>query len=240
MIHTVAQTGSTNADLAAWLAAGELLTEGFWLRAESQTGGRGRLGRTWASPPGNLHCSTVVHLGNGDPPPHALSFVAGLAAYDALRSAGVIAGLQLKWPNDVLVHGAKIAGILSERAGKHVIVGIGANIASAPELPDRPTVALADIDTRRQIDAEHLLDLLASSFASRLSQLRREGIAAILADWTAVAHPPGTPVAVSLDARQRLSGTFAGLDPDGALRLALADGTIRAIHAGDVSLQFPG
>ncbi len=79
MIETVATTGSTNADLVARLRAGESIPEGYWLRAETQTGGKGRSGRTWISPPGNLYTSTVVNLREGDPPPQTLALVIGLA-----------------------------------------------------------------------------------------------------------------------------------------------------------------
>lgn len=119
--------------------------EGSWLRAMSQTAGRGRSGRVWHSPLGNLYCSTLVKLKDSDPLPHSLSFVAALSCYDTIlgffsRDASgkklIAAGdaLKLKWPNDVLRANAKISGILIERHGDNVIIGIGVNVAVDPNV----------------------------------------------------------------------------------------------------------
>ncbi len=159
MIETVEHTASTNADLLTRINSGDPPAEGFWLRAGTQSGGRGRLNRQWVSPPGNLYCSTVVHVRPADPPAHSLSFVASLAVHDAVAQYVDPARLMLKWPNDVLLEGGKLSGILAERSGDHVVVGIGINLASAPELPDRATMALADVLTDAP-EPEHCLDRL--------------------------------------------------------------------------------
>jgi len=237
LIEVVAETASTNADLSRRLRAGEGLAEGFWLRAVRQSAGRGRRGRQWSSPEGNLYASTVVALRADDPSVHTLAFVAALAVYDLMLSQlPPGADCQLKWPNDVLVGGAKICGILLERAGDHVIIGIGVNVVSAPELPDRATVSIRAANPDNDKDAQAVLEALAASLTERLAQWRREGLSATLADWTRHAHPQGTPLLVTLDEEGLLPGAFAGLDPDGALRLRLADGYLRVVHAGDVSL----
>src|SRR5687768_16834440 len=110
-IRTVAETGSTNDDLAS--LAREGAPEGSWLRAIRQSGGRGRQGRDWHSPPGNLHASTLVRLRPGDPPAPTLALVAAVALHE-VASALVVAGveIEIKWPNDLLVAGAKLSGIL--------------------------------------------------------------------------------------------------------------------------------
>lgn len=247
MIETVAETESTNADLVRRLDAREHVPEGYWLRAVRQTAGRGRRGREWVASEGNLTCSTVVNLRAGDPSVHSLAFVAALAVHDVIagelaaldaaleeRSLPVEARCILKWPNDVLVDGAKISGVLLERAGDHVVAGIGINVTSAPQVPGKQTLALRALGS--SVDVETVLERLSARFASRLIQWRGDGLGTVLADWQRRASPLGTPLLVMLDEEGTVAGAFAGLEPDGALRLRLADGSLRVIHAGDVSL----
>ena len=201
-----------------------------------QSAGRGRRGKAWSSPEGNLYASTVVARRAGDPPVHTLAFVAAVAVRDLIVS--LLPGgtaIQLKWPNDVLVEGAKISGILLERRGDDVIVGIGINVVSAPELADRATTSIHSAKGRIA-DAHGVLEILADAFAERLVQWRMEGLSATLNAWQQGAYPQGTALKVMLDGDGEVTGTFAGLDPDGALRLRLADASLRVIHAGDVSL----
>lgn len=235
MIETIAATGSTNADLAARLAGGEAIPDAFWLRAERQSAGKGRAGRVWQGEAGNLFCSTLVNLHPGDPSPATLALVAGLAAHDALAEAKPL----LKWPNDLLIGGAKVAGILCEMVGQAVIVGIGVNVAAAPALPDRATTALADHGDPR--DAAAVLEALAAAFAMRLARWRAAPLSDTLAAWEARATPRGTPISVHAEgpAHNRVTGACEGLADDGSLRLRLADGTIRAIYAGDVIVEKP-
>ena len=236
MIHLVEQTGSTNADLAAGVRGGEGWPEGQWLVARRQTAGRGRQGREWFDGAGNFMGSTVVLVGEGGPPPASLSFVAALAVRDAV--AGVLDGLadpELKWPNDVLLEGGKLSGILLEMVRGHVIVGIGVNLARKPDLPDRKTAAIADL-----IDPPLIEDFaagLAAAFARRLADWRAHGIGATLSAFLAASiHAQGSPVTVHDTDGSVLSGSFAGLEEsDGALRLRLADGSERVIRAGDIS-----
>lgn len=231
MIQTVAQTGSTNADLAARLAAGERLAEGYWLVADRQTAGRGRLGRKWFDGAGNFMGSTVVYLGPGDPLVSTLALVAGLAVYRAV-SAYLPSDhpAVLKWPNDVMIGCplAKLAGILLERVGDAIVVGVGVNLHIAPDA-DAPTVALSAFGSNPPRDV--FADVLAGAFAQELARWRDLGLENLIKQWSAVAYPLGTDLLVD-----GVNGKFDGLTPEGSLRLRLADGSVRAIHAGDVRL----
>ena len=235
MIEFVALTGSTSSDLAARLGAGAFVGEGTWLIADRQSAGRGRLGRSWSDGFGNFMGSTVVALHAGDPPPPTLALVAGLAVHAAVSAQlPPPARAMLKWPNDVLINGTKLAGILLERVADHVVVGIGVNLAQAPDVPDRATVALNHFGPAPGRDA--FAGAVADCFAEELHRWRSYGLGPLLAHWQACAHPPGTPLSVTQPDGAPLSGTFAGLADDGALRLALPDGTTRHIHAGEVLL----
>jgi len=154
----------------------------------------------------------------------------------ALASLLPHAGLLLKWPNDVMVGRAKLAGMLLEREGEAVVAGIGANVAFAPPLPDRETIALADLPGGAALDAAAVLDALVPSLDHWLACWRAEGNAAIIAAWLARAHPVGTPLAVLAGADRPQHGRFLGLGGDGALILGLDDGTQITIHSGDVGM----
>ena len=235
MIHiqTIPETGSTNADMLVSAAQGS--AEGLWLRAERQTSGKGRMGRTWASPVGNLYASGLVRLKPSDPPAPTLAIVAAVALESHLRRTAPDVAFQIKWPNDILVVGAKISGILLERGGDAVVIGIGVNLASHPDLSDRKTTSLAAL-TGEMFDPNLFLVGLADRFAQILNKWRIDGLRPILAQWAARAHPPGTSLSVSLPDGKRIEGLFDGLTDDAALRLRLGDGEVRIIHAGDVFL----
>lgn len=204
--------------------------EGVWLRADAQTGGRGRSGRHWVSPPGNLYASTLVRLRPDDPPAPGLALVAAVALEEVASAYVPDRALMLKWPNDLLCDGAKLAGILLEREGDAVVAGIGVNLAHHPHDLDRPATDLGGVDP-----AAFLADL-ADSFARWVSVWRGEGLAPIVARWLARAHPLGTALDVRAVGSEPVTGLFDGLDSSGALRLRLADGTSRVIQAGDVFL----
>jgi BirA family biotin operon repressor/biotin-[acetyl-CoA-carboxylase] ligase len=264
VIRTVDETGSTNADMLGLARDGA--AEGVWLRAERQTAGRGRLGRAWVSPGGNLYASTLVRLRESDPQVATLALVTGVAVEEAVRAhlpspspfplgcaerapslsrweregapearkgEGDV-GLQLKWPNDVLLGTAKLAGILLERAGDAVVIGIGANLAHHPDLPDRPATSLAAHGV--EVTPAAFLDTLAEAFARWLARWRGEGLAPIRARWLARAHAVGTALTARLPDGRAVDGLFDGLCQDGALILRLAGGERRVIHAGDVFL----
>ena len=235
-LHIVAETGSTNADLVARIAGGEHVPEGYWLVADRQTQGKGRQGRSWIDAKGNFMGSTVVALHPQDPPPGTLSFVAALALYETLlpRTTDPRA-LQLKWPNDVTLAGDKLCGILLERHRDHAVVGIGVNLVAAPTVPDRTTRTLAQLGPAPDRDA--FASELARQFDTELARWREFGTGPIFSRWLAAAHPEGSQLSVHDSAGSRITGRFAGLEEDGAMRLRLDDGTVRAIHAGDVELE---
>lgn len=232
----VPETGSTNADLLARLAAGEDVPEGYWLIAERQSAGRGRQGRPWLDGPGNFMGSTLVRLGPDDPPAASLSFVAALAVYAAVSGQiAMPASLQLKWPNDVLLAGIKFCGILLEREGTNAVIGIGVNLAAAPAVSGRKVLALGERGLRP--DRDLFAADLAGRFSIELARWREQGTGPMFTRWQTAAHPHGTRLTVHDDGGTGITGTYDGLAADGALRLVLDDGTRRMIHAGDVSHQ---
>lgn len=236
MIDTVPETGSTNADLIARLAANERVPEGYWLVADRQVLGRGRQGRMWLDAAGNFMGSTVVHVSPQDPQPASLSFVAALAVYEVvLARIGMPQELRLKWPNDVLLGGGKFCGLLLEREGTGVVIGIGVNLAVAPKVDDRRIRTLAEFGPPPDRDA--FAADLAARFDLELGRWRQFGLESILNRWLAAAHPLDSPVTVHEPSGKTIAGTFDGLEPDGALQLRLADGSVRVIHAGEVMLQ---
>ena len=235
MIHTVPETGSTNADLLARIAASDPMAEGDWLVADRQTAGRGRMGREWRDGAGNFMGSTTVHLRDGDPPAASLALSAGLAVHRAIASYG--ATPLLKWPNDLLIGVKKVAGILLEASDGQVVVGIGVNLVSAPDIPDRPATSLGAhaVDLSRDAFAAELV----GCFADVLADWRGSGLPALIERWLAAAHPLGTALTVQQLGDAPVSGSFAGLTQEGALKLALASGELRVIQAGDVMLADP-
>lgn len=206
--------------------------EGVWLRAIEQTAGRGRLGRAWVSPPGNLHASTIVRLRAADPSPATLAMVASVALDEVLRAYGAEAWI--KWPNDLFIGDAKLTGILLERAGDAVVVGMGVNLAHHPDGLERAVTSLAAQGLSAPDPAAFLQDL-AEAFARWLN-LWRSGLDPVRRRWLERAHPAGTALSVRLPDQAPIDGLFDGLQADGALRLRLAHGEVQVIHAGDVFL----
>jgi BirA family biotin operon repressor/biotin-[acetyl-CoA-carboxylase] ligase len=232
-IRTVAETGSTNDDLTSLARGGA--PEGLWLRAERQSRGRGRQGREWHSPPGNLYASTLVRLRPGDPPAPTLALVAAVALHE-VASGFVAAGLpiEIKWPNDLLVAGAKLSGILLERIDDAIVVGFGVNLADHPDEMSRPAINMGMLGGAP--DPARFLDALAASFERWMGRWREEGIEPVRRRWLASAHPIGTALRTHTAGGSSIEGLFDGLDQSGALKLRLADGSSRVIHAGDVFL----
>lgn len=208
--------------------------EGTWLRAGRQTGGRGRMGRSWESAQGNLYCSTLVRLSATDPLPHTLALVAANAVH-ALIAPLCEGQARIKWPNDVLVDGAKIAGILLERSGDAIVAGIGINVTSHPEGLDRPVTNLC-AQGAKDAEAGALLERLAQLFAHWLAIWRAQGLEPVRTHWLLNAHATGTPMRVMQPDGEVVEGTFDTLDRQGMLILRLANGQSRAIHAGDIFL----
>ena len=220
--------GSTNDEAARRADAGA--PEGTVVWSREQTGGRGRRGRHWASPVGNLYTSTILRPDCPAQRAAELGFAAALAVADIVPAGREV---RVKWPNDVLVDGGKIAGILLESAigqtgqVQHVVAGIGVNVGFAPQLPEMryPGSALGG-------SVEAALEKLAAALAARLSEWRREGFETVRAAWLAKAGPLGTEVDVKLG-EGLVRGRFAGLDREGALLLDTAMGP-RKIVSGEL------
>ena len=173
----------------------------------------------------------LIRLRPDDPAASLLSLVCGTALFDAVAAAAPATGLSLKWPNDLLLGGAKLGGILIERSSDRVVAGFGVNLARAPSV-DRPAAALSPLVS---ITPQAFAPLLAGALDRSLGRWRDDP-KSVAAAWLDRAHPLGTALTVHGGPRATLSGSFAGLDAGGALMLRLADGTTRVIHAGDASL----
>ena len=159
-----------------------------------------------------------------------LSLAAGLALIEAVDAAAPNLPLMLKWPNDLLLRGVKLAGILLERNGERIVAGFGVNLAAAPPLDDRHAAALDGT-----ITPTAFAPLIAASFARLLGLWRSSEPGAIARAWQMRAHPIGAPLTVHASADEVVNGRFDGLEPDGALRLRTDDG-VEIVRAGDVSL----
>lgn len=213
------------------------------LVAENQTAGRGRRGRQWQSWPGaSLTFSTLWRFLPGAPVPAGLSLVAGLAVVRALERLGV-EGLQLKWPNDVLIHGDKLAGILVELLpGRDrsfaAVVGIGLNLRLPPDavIPEQPGAT----DLARHLPApasrEALLAALLAELHALFATYAAAGFPALRGAWQQRNAFADLPVRVGGE-RGELSGICTGVDDDGALLIRTADRTER-ILSGEVSLRL--
>jgi len=235
LIRTVPETGSTNADLADALRKGDAVREGDWLVADRQNAGKGRQGRKWEDGFGNFMGSTVVHLDGAASAGGSLNLPVSLALHEAVGDClAQPDDLLLKWPNDLTLRGAKLSGILMELVGNSVVVGIGVNLASAPDLPDRKTISLADIG--KAPDRDVFAERLAFRFDQELGRWREYGEQPLASRWMQVGHPIGTLLSVHDVDGSRVEGHFEGLAPGGAMMLRLADGESRAIHTGDVTL----
>jgi BirA family biotin operon repressor/biotin-[acetyl-CoA-carboxylase] ligase len=173
----------------------------------------------------------LVELRADDQPAQILSLAAGLALIEAIDAALPTQPLMLKWPNDLMLLGKKLAGILLERSGDRVAVGFGVNLAAAPQLPDRQGASLGG-----QVVPQAFAPLLAGSFARLVDLWRRSEPALLAHAWLARAHPIGTRLTVHASADETISGRFDGIEPDGALRLRQDDGSLDIVRAGDVEL----
>jgi BirA family biotin operon repressor/biotin-[acetyl-CoA-carboxylase] ligase len=180
---------------------------------------------------GNFFGSTVVELAPGDPPAQSLSLAAGLALIEAVDIAAPGKPLMLKWPNDLLLGGVKLAGILLERSDQRVVIGIGVNLATAPMVEGRRVADLGGA-----LSPKPFAPLIAASMARMLALWRSTPADAFARAWLARAHPLGTELVVHASAEETVRGSFAGIEPDGALRLRLTDGGETVVRAGDVAL----
>lgn len=227
--------GSTNAEALALARAGE--RGPLWISAHSQSAGRGRRASVWVSPPGNLYATLLLTEPSAAENASQLSFVAALAAHDAIAECAPALGptLKLKWPNDLLIGAAKAAGILIESENEPyftVAIGIGVNCRSHPSGTSYPATDLAE--TGALMSADALLRVLATAMNRRLAQWQRGvGFAVIRADWLKRAAGLDTEIRVRLPERE-FAGRFHGLDEAGRLLVQQTGQPIEAITAGEV------
>ena len=232
----------------------------LWITALSQTRGRGRMGREWISPQGNLYASLILHDPATVRRAPELAFVSALAVRDAViaEAPALAPKLAFKWPNDLLIDGEKCGGILIEGearfdreeqfGGLSVIVGIGVNCLSHPTVidfsppgermsPESPHYPATDLLAHgADVPAPLLFQRLSATMVARIAQWKAgEGLASILSDWLAAAYGLGQEITVRCFAREK-KGRFAGLDAAGRLLLGLPDDTVETIAAGDVFL----
>jgi len=216
------------------------LTGPTWIFAREQTAGRARRGRTWVQPSGNFSATLVWRPNDGIQTRALRSFVAALALREAFVAAtGNEAGLALKWPNDVLLNGGKVAGILLESVGDGLAIGFGVNLLAAPPLHvvqkgAVPPVSLLS-ETGQTIEPLDFLSLLAAAFARLETQFTTYGFEPIRAAWLQHAARLGE-VIIARTATDETVGTFQTVDEQGMLVLKAADGTHR-IAAADVFFE---
>ncbi|WP_029005222.1 biotin--[acetyl-CoA-carboxylase] ligase [Azorhizobium doebereinerae] len=235
------EIGSTNAEGLARLSRGEAMPA--WLVADIQTAGRGRRGRPWTSELGNLFATLVLP----NPAPVAnlaqLCFVAGLALRDAVVAAApliALDGLKLKWPNDLMLDGGKLAGILVEGANDRygrpaAVIGFGVNCLHHPD--DLPYRATSLEEAGAPTAPDRLLEALDLAMTVRLNQWNAgNGFASIRGDWIRYALAIGDTVSVKIGERE-VTGRFESIDNRGAMMLRRRDGIAEIVTAGDVSLQ---
>jgi BirA family biotin operon repressor/biotin-[acetyl-CoA-carboxylase] ligase len=239
-------TESTNDDAVAAAKAGD--PGPLWVVAGEQRAGRGRHGRQWSSPPGNLYASLLLVDPCEPASAPQLGFVAGLALHEAVESLTGIGSprLALKWPNDLLLDGAKTSGLLLEghrvgaRSSLAIVIGFGVNISVAPTGTPYPTTTLRDLVST--LSVQDVFAELSSSFARTFAAWRHaarmspsDPFGSIRRLWLERAAGMGQPVTVRLPSGEK-SGTFEGLDSLGRLQLRSASG-VETIDAGD--LYFP-
>jgi BirA family biotin operon repressor/biotin-[acetyl-CoA-carboxylase] ligase len=221
--------GSTN-DEARRLAI-QGAPHGTVVHADEQTAGRGRMSHTWFSPPGNLYVSILLRTGLPPARTTELSFLAALAVADTVEALlPRQTRTMLKWPNDVLVSGAKIAGILLEQVDDATIMGIGLNVLEAPSNAAYKTTTIVANGGIASVDGAR--DILLERLASHLSTWQNDGFAPIREQWLGRSYPVGAAIRAS-SAGKPVAGHFAGLDLDGALLLDTPLGRQRIV-AGDV------
>ncbi|MBU4435415.1 MAG: biotin--[acetyl-CoA-carboxylase] ligase [Alphaproteobacteria bacterium] len=227
---------STNAEARRRAEAGE--TGPLWLVALRQTSGRGRRGRVWETGEGNL--AATLLFSTDKPPGEAaqVSFVAALAVADLLAAYVPASLVSLKWPNDPMLGGLKVSGILVESGsratgGLWIAVGVGVNLARKPIDSERPATALTTYRAAPPPSPVEAVEVLADAFERWSRVWTTLGFPAIADAWTARAHGLGEPCVARLGT-ETIEGVAEGLDGDGALKLRLPDGRLRRITAGDV------
>jgi BirA family biotin operon repressor/biotin-[acetyl-CoA-carboxylase] ligase len=224
-----AELDSTNEEARRLAEAGEATP--LWITAARQTAGRGRRGRAWDMAEGNLAATLLLRPEAAPAVTGQLSFAAALAAAELVQHFAPAAAVTVKWPNDVLAEGRKIAGILLEGGTGWLAVGIGANLAHHPEGTVFPATSLPQLGVAAP-SCDQALTLLAARFAHWYDAWMENGFEALRAAWLKRASGLGAPITARLPHETR-QGVFVGLDASGALLLKEGAG-VRAIAAGEV------
>jgi len=241
-IFRYAELDSTNAEALRQAKRGQVAA---WFLAESQVQGRGRHGRQWSSRPGGLFATHLLVLDLPVRTLVALTFVAGIAVHQTAAAhvpASIRPDLLLKWPNDLLAGGAKLAGILIQTeplsAGKTAIaIGVGLNVANDVKTTSGQAASLAQLGGSRSVNS--VFSTLAAAMTEQISLWNEgQGLSAVLAAWQDRAMIKGTATQVRLP-QGTIKGTYAGLDASGGLLLRLDEGLMRTIHAGDIVISPP-
>jgi BirA family biotin operon repressor/biotin-[acetyl-CoA-carboxylase] ligase len=240
-VSVYSSVDSTNAEALRMLELRQVPP--FVVLGERQTAGRGRRGRNWVSPFGeNLYYSLVLRIDGGMRQVEGLSLVVGLALLHALRAAGVV-GVGLKWPNDLLVNGRKIAGILLELSGNpedicHVVIGIGVNVnmqAGGGVVIDQPWTSMRDA-LGGLVDRNELVCELSRQLCRYLDVHQRLGFGSLMAEWEGHHLWQGRRVTL-IAGSQQIKGVVLGVDSSGAIRLDV-DGAERSFSGGELSLRL--
>jgi BirA family biotin operon repressor/biotin-[acetyl-CoA-carboxylase] ligase len=238
--RVVASTNEWAKELASYGAE-----EGTIAIAETQTAGRGRLGREWFSPKGGLYFSVVLRPALKPVEAVGLVFVAGLAVADVLRKVYCLAA-ETKWPNDVLVNGKKVCGVLSEMNStgeevNFVVVGVGVNADFVVEkvLPEELWERTTSLGTAlgRRVKLEELFRALLEKLEDVYGRFLKEGFGVVVGEWKGYAGFLGKQVEVKVDA-EKFEGLALNVDGEGALVVQLGNGALRRVFVGDVSLRM--
>jgi BirA family biotin operon repressor/biotin-[acetyl-CoA-carboxylase] ligase len=239
-VHWLDEIDSTNAEARRRAEAGDLGP--VWISALRQSAGRGRRGRVWDTSTGNLAATLLFRTDRSPADAARTSFIAALAVADLVAHFVPGSLVRLKWPNDVMLDGRKVCGVLIDSGRDRdtgqlwLAVGIGVNLAHAPQAVERPATAIADHlkpDITEAPTPQQALPLLSDAFVRHMSLWDQFGFGLIAEDWTRRAVGMGGPCTARLD-HETVEGLAEGLEEDGALRLRLADGSLRRISAGDV------
>lgn len=204
------------------------------VRADTQTAGRGRWGRSWQSAAGNLFFSAAFEFDIKEA--GKLAFICSLSLLQALKKIAPSADILLKWPNDVLLNGAKVSGILLEKGEEnYIIAGIGVNVAVAPKVENAVYKITSLADAAIKTTAPELMLLFMESFSQNLSLLQTKGFAVLRTEWLKYAKNLGKEIIVRQNGKE-WKGVFAGIDEDAVLLMQTPAG-VRKILAGDVFFE---
>lgn len=237
-VHRVATTGSTNADVAAAARSGA--AEGYAVVAGHQSAGRGRLDRRWEAPPGTALAMSFLLRPDGVPVTRWswLPLLAGVVVVDAVAAAAGASAV-LKWPNDVLLGGGKLSGVLAERAetpsGPAVVLGIGVNVTQTPDQLPPGGASLAPYGAPADVVLDAVGDRLAARYGAWRSAGGDPAASGLAEDYAGRCDTIGREVRAELPGGEAVVGRATGVDDAGRLLIApLTGGDPVAVGAGDV------